>query len=88
MGVDRYEETVERLAEDYYSRIMPRTGPRRAIVKIGEPIDVSEILENAGGKLRNAVGELTKATESAVQSGIDEINAANDAPGAKRLEEV
>jgi hypothetical protein len=34
------------------------------------------------------VGELTKATESAVQSGIDEINAANDAPGAKRLEEV
>jgi 1-acyl-sn-glycerol-3-phosphate acyltransferase len=86
--VDRYEETVERLAEDYYSRIMPRTGPRRATVKVGEPIDVSEILENAGGKLRNAVGELTKATEAAVQSGIDEINADNDAPGAKRLEEV
>ena len=86
--VDRYEETVERLAEDYYSRIMPRTGPRRATVKVGEPIDVSEILENAGGKLRNAVRELTMATESAVQSGIDEINTANDAPGAKRLEEV
>ena len=86
--VDRYEETVERLAEDYYSRIMPRTGPRRATVKVGEPIDVSEILENAGGKLRNAVADLTKTTESAVQSGIDEINAANDAPGSMRLEEV
>lgn len=86
--VDRYIETVERVAEDFYSRIMPPTGPRRAIVQIGEPIDVQAVLENAGGKLRGAVGELTNATESAVQAGIDQINASNDAPGGKLLEEV
>lgn len=86
--VDRYEETVERIAEDYYSRAMPRTGPRRAIARIHEPLDVGTYLDAAGGKLRGAVGELTAAMESAVQSGIDAINEANDAPGGALVTEV
>lgn len=80
--IDRYDETVERIAEDFYSRAMPRTGPRRAFAHLGEPLDVSAFLEEAGGKARNAVRAMTVAMEKAVQSGIDEINAKNDAPGA------
>ena len=79
--IDRYDETVERLAEDFYSRAMPRTGPRRAIAHLHAPLDVTDFLNEAGG-LRGAVAPLTRAMESAVQAGIDTINAGNDAPGA------
>lgn len=86
--VDRYDETVERIAEDFYSRAMPRTGSRRVHARIGEPIDTGRILEEAGGKLRGAVGPLTREMEASVQAGIDEINATNDAPGARLVSEV
>jgi len=79
--IDRYDETVERLAEDFYSRAMPRTGPRRAIVHLHAPLDVGAFL-SGHGSLRNAVAPLTRAMEAAVQTGIDTINAGNDAPGA------
>jgi len=80
--IDRYDETVERLAEDFYSRTMPRTGPRRAIVRFHEPIDAGAFLDSAGS-LRNAIVPLTRAMEQAAQSGIDAINAASDTPGAQ-----
>lgn len=80
--IDRYDETVERVAEDFYSKAMPRTGPRRALVHIGEPLDVGQYLEEAGGKARLAVGKITSDMEAAVQSGIDTLNEANNAPGA------
>lgn len=79
--IDRYDETVERLAEDFYSKAMPRTGPRRAIVHLHAPLDVTSFLTETGS-LRNAVAPLTRAMEQAVQTGIDAINAGNDAPGA------
>jgi hypothetical protein len=79
--IDRYDETVERLAEDFYSKAMPRTGPRRAIAHLHVPLDVTTFLTEAGS-LRNAVAPLTRAMEHAVQAGIDVINAGNDAPGA------
>jgi 1-acyl-sn-glycerol-3-phosphate acyltransferase len=79
--IDRYDETVERLAEDFYSRAMPRTGKRRAIAHVHGPLDVSTFLSESGS-LRNAVAPLTRAMEAAVQTGIDTINAGNDAPGA------
>lgn len=82
--IDRYDETVERLAEDFYSRAMPRTGPRRAIVRLHAPIDVSAFLSDSG-TLRNAVVPLTRTMERAVQSGVDAINASNDAPGAQTV---
>lgn len=86
--IDRYEETVERIAEDFYSRIMPRTGPRRAIVRLHPPLDVRSCLEAAEGRLRKAVSGLTRQMEGAVQAGIDQINLTNDAPGAKLVHEV
>lgn len=79
---------MERIAEDFYSKAMPRTGPRRAVAMIHPPIDVRAALESAGGKLREAVSTLTRGMEGAVQSGIHEINRANDAPGALLVHEA
>jgi 1-acyl-sn-glycerol-3-phosphate acyltransferase len=81
--IDRYDETVERIAEDFYSRAMPRTGPRRALAMIGSPIDAGDYL---GGKLRDGIAALTKEMEHSVQEGIDALNAANDAPGGRLVD--
>ncbi|MEM9018075.1 MAG: lysophospholipid acyltransferase family protein [Verrucomicrobiota bacterium] len=86
--IDRYDETVERISEDFYSEAMPRTGPRRVIARIHPGIDVSSLLNEAEGKARNAVGPLTRAMEKAVQDGVDEINATNSAPGATLVDDV
>ncbi len=86
--IDRFDETVEKLCEDFYSEAMPRTGPRRLIAKVHSPLDVSEYLNAADGKLKDAVGRLTRDMEDRVQQGIDAINGENDAPGATPLEEV
>ena len=86
--IDRYEETVERIAEDFYSRIMPRTGPRRAMVRLHPPIEVRSCLEAVDGKLRNAVSGLTRQMEAAVQAGIHAINLSNNAPGATLVHEA
>ncbi len=78
--IDRYAETVERIAEDFYSCTMPRTGPRRAMAMIGAPIDVRDHL---GAKSRDAIAALTDEMERCVQGGIDTLNELNDAPGRR-----
>jgi 1-acyl-sn-glycerol-3-phosphate acyltransferase len=80
--IDRYDETVERIAEDFHSRAMPRTGPRRAMARIGTPIDVGVFSDM---KLREALPTLTETMELRVQAGIDALNERNDAPGARLL---
>lgn len=86
--VDRFDETVERIAEDFYSKLMPRTGPRRGYAHIHSPLDVSDYLEQAGGKLRDAVSSLTRDMEQRVQHGIDLINEQNNAPGGTLISEL
>lgn len=81
--IDRYAETVERIAEDFYSRTMPRIGSRRAMAQIGAPIDVRELI---GMKSRDGIAKLTKEMEHRVQSGIDALNERNDAPGGRLVE--
>jgi len=81
--IDRYGETVERISEDFYSRNMPRTGPRRVMARIGTPIDVREYAEM---KSRDAIASLTREMETRVQHGIDGLNARNDAPGGTMVE--
>ncbi len=76
--IDRYDETVERIAEDFYSTTMPRTGPRRAVARVGTPIDVRGYLAM---KSREAIAELSKQMETRVQAGLDAINAENTSPG-------
>jgi len=83
--IDRYDETVERIAEDFYSSAMPRTGPRRAVVRVHAPMALDEVLEGADGRLRDAVSPLTRRLEGAVQEGIDAINAGNDATGGRLI---
>ena len=84
-SIDRYDETVERISEDFYSRAMPRTGPRRALARIHSPVDPSIFLEASGGKMRDAIGPLTAELQRAVQSGIDSLNETNDAPGGSMV---
>ena len=81
--IDRYAETVERIAEDFYSRTMPRTGSRCAMANIGAPIDVRDHL---GAKSRDAIAALTDEMERRVQNGIDSLNERNDAPGGRLVE--
>lgn len=83
--VDRYDETVERIAEDYHSRAMPRTGPRRAMVRIHPPLSVREFLEQKDGSLKATIPALTKTLSQTIQGGIDELNDRNDAPGGELL---
>ena len=76
--IDRYDETVERISEDFYGRIMPRTGPRRAMVEIHAPVSVGEF---SGMTLRDALPSLTGKISGVVQAGIDGLNERNDAAG-------
>jgi 1-acyl-sn-glycerol-3-phosphate acyltransferase len=80
--IDRYDETVERIAEDFHSKAMPRTGPRRVMVRVHQPVEVVNFISVAGGNTREAISRITREMQQSIQSGIDALNARNDAPGA------
>ena len=80
--IDRYDETVERIAEDFHSKAMPRTGPRRVMVRVHQPVEVVNFISAAGGNTREAISRITREMQQSIQSGIDALNARNDAPGA------
>ncbi len=77
--IDRFAETVEKLAEDIYARVHPPVGRRVAMVRFGEPVDLTTHLES---RPRQAAGTVTEQVEQAVQQGIDALNAQNPHPGA------
>jgi hypothetical protein len=85
--VDRIAETVEKLSEDLYNRAPPPLGRRLAMVRFGEPIDLSDELAahtgSPGGKFRDLAGTITERAEQAVQQGVDQLNAANGHAGGK-----
>ena len=81
--LDRVAETVARLREDVHSLTFHPAGKRRCIVQLGNPIDLRERLEPFRSKARQTIADLTQDCEAAVQSGIDDINATNDALGAQ-----
>jgi hypothetical protein len=80
--LDRVAETVARLQEDVHSRISRPVGRRRCIVQLGAPIDLRERLDPFQAQARETIAELTRDCETAVQDGINSINASNEAPGA------
>ena len=80
--LDRVGETIEKLQEDLYGKTVPPYAGRSAYVRFGDPIDVSEQLA-AAAKPRLAMAALTEQFEAGVQVGLDEINAANNHPGAE-----
>ena len=79
--LDRYAETIEKLEEDVTSTMPKPFGPREAIVRFNEPLDVTARVAAFEEKARAAVTELTRDAERAVQSGIDAINEVNRLPG-------
>lgn len=83
--IDRYTETVTRIREDYYSRSFLPLAPRKAMVKIGEPISVPGVLGESGGKTRPAIASLSGRIEKAIQAGIDEMNQDNREIGAQLI---
>ena len=61
-------------------------GEREALVHLGEPIDLAEWMRRAteaGEKPRQAVGNVNRAIEEAVQAGLDTINESNEREGAR-----
>ena len=84
-SLDRFAETVEKLAEDIYARELPPLGPRHAYVRFGEPVDLSEFLESFRKKAREATRALTERLERAVQDGLDALIDANPHPGGKLM---
>lgn len=83
--LDRFAETVEKLAEDIFSEMPMPIGARQANVRLGEPIDLGEYLDVGGAKRRDAVQQLTQQCQAAVQAGVDDINSRIQLPGSNLI---
>lgn len=81
--LDRVAETIARLREDVTSQAHPPDGRRKVIARLSDPIDLREHLQSFGKKARGAINTLTAQFEQDVQSGLDGINAANQAMGTE-----
>lgn len=79
-SLDRIGETLEKLYEDTHDAILAPYADRKAIVRLGEPIDVTALLQN-GVKQKQLIHDLTDRVEASVQQGLDENNRLNTAPG-------
>jgi len=82
-SVDRYGECVEKLFEDFNSRLLSPYGNRKATVYFSNPINLLAKLNNFQGKSRELLKELTKESERAIQGGIDKLNEMNSCPGGE-----
>lgn len=71
--LERVSETLMKFRQDFLDAgEAPPHGPRRGILRVGEPIDVRERLA-AGGRPRQAVAALTSELESRMQALINTI---------------
>lgn len=75
--LDRVTETIARLREDVFSKMVPPDGRRHCMVQLGTPIDLRGHLESFRKRARGTIEEVTAACEKSVQAGIDEMNASN-----------
>ncbi len=82
-SVDRFAETSQKMGEDYTGKSARPLGDRAALVHIGDPVNLAELLDQHGSKLRPAVAEATSQLEQAVQSGVDLLNEGNKHPGGE-----
>jgi 1-acyl-sn-glycerol-3-phosphate acyltransferase len=71
--VERASEVLMKYEEDVLgSEVGAPHGPRRAVLKLGEPIDVAARLKT-GGKLKAVVGTVTTELEGRIQAQLDAI---------------
>jgi len=82
-SVDRYGECMEKLFEDFDSRILSPYGNRKAMGYFSTPINLLDKLNNFQGKSRELLTELTKENERAIQEGIEKLNNMNSSPGGE-----
>lgn len=88
--LERAAETLMKFEEDFLGvfEVTPRA-PRRALVRLGRPIDVRERL-GSSGKARTAIPAITIELEAALQGLLDEFGPgrmiAGDASGSSRSE--
>ena len=80
--LDRYAETVEKMAEDLSGVLQRPWAPRHVFSCINPPIDLTGYLGAFRTDARATVARLTETCEHAVQAGLDEMNAHNPFPGA------
>ena len=82
--IDRFGETLERLIEDKLNHAIPPYSRRAALVKYGDPVDLSEYV--SGGKIdMSAVEGITAGSGEEVQKMVDELCTDNPNPGTKVL---
>jgi 1-acyl-sn-glycerol-3-phosphate acyltransferase len=79
--LERVAETLTKLEEDALGNqgARPR-GPRRALLKLGPPIDVGAHLTAVGGKLRKVGQSLTAELEGRMQGLLDDIGPGRPMP--------
>ncbi len=83
--LDRFAETVEKLAEDVFSEMPQPLGRRHAYVRLGTAIDLSSFVDSASGKRRDLVQQVTQQCQDAVQAGVDALNARIQQPGSQLI---
>jgi hypothetical protein len=80
--LERVSEVLMKCEEDVLgSEVGAPHGPRRAVIKLGEPIDVGARLK-AGGKLKPVVGAVTTELEGRIQALLDAIGPGRPLDGA------
>ena len=80
-SLERVAETLTKLEEDALGNPSARPhGPRRAILRLGEPIDAGAALAEAGGKLRKVGPSLTADLERRMQGLLDAIGPGRPMP--------
>jgi 1-acyl-sn-glycerol-3-phosphate acyltransferase len=79
--LERFAEIMTKFEQDALGVTYPAPrGPRRAIVKVGEPIDVRSYLQPGGRRSRDATGTLTEELETRIQSLMDTLGPGRPLP--------
>jgi 1-acyl-sn-glycerol-3-phosphate acyltransferase len=81
--LERFAEIMTKFEQDALGVTYPAPrGPRRAIVKIGEPIDARAYLQPGGRRSRDATATLTDALEERIQAMMDNLGPGRPLPAS------
>jgi hypothetical protein len=84
--LERFAEIMTKFEQDALGVTYPAPrGPRRVIVKMGEPIDVRTYLQPGGRRLRDATAALTDELEARIQALMDSLGPDRRLPESARL---
>jgi 1-acyl-sn-glycerol-3-phosphate acyltransferase len=81
--LERFAEIMTKFEQDALGVMYPAPqGPRRAIVKFGEPIDVRAYMQPGGRRARDATATLTDELEVRIQSLMDGLGPGHPLPAS------